>query len=121
MIQLSSINLLNTSLMKALMDETIPFHDVMNAFGIRTHIVFNLPSTVLGFTYVSRRGNYYLLLNGNVNYRMQVKTFLHEIQHILNDMPRCGYIIGLNMERLELEDEADKVSEEILKYLTKAK
>ncbi|SHE94757.1 hypothetical protein SAMN02745195_01522 [Thermoanaerobacter uzonensis DSM 18761] len=118
---MSSINLLDISLIRALLDETIPFHDVMNTFGIRTHIVFNLPSTVLGFTYVSRRGNYHLLLNGNVSYRTQVKTFLHEIQHILNDMPRCGYIIGLNMEHLELEDEADKVSEKILKYLSKAK
>ncbi|TCO53907.1 MULTISPECIES: hypothetical protein [Thermoanaerobacteraceae] len=117
---MSSINLLNTSLMKALMDETIPFHDVMNAFGIRTHIVFNLPSTVLGFTYISRRGNYHLLLNGNVNYRTQVKTFIHEIQHILNDMPQHSYIIGLNMEYLELEDKADEISEKILEYITKA-
>ncbi|MEW9083225.1 hypothetical protein [Caldanaerobacter subterraneus] len=117
---MSSINLLNTSLMKALLDETIPFHEVMNAFGIRTHIVFNLPSTVLGFTYISRRGNYHLLLNGNVNYRTQVKTFIHEIQHILNDMPQRSYIIGLNMKHLELENEADEISEEILKHLTKA-
>ncbi|EGD51586.1 hypothetical protein TheetDRAFT_1546 [Thermoanaerobacter ethanolicus JW 200] len=117
---MSSINLLNTSLMKALLDETISFHDVMNAFGIRTHIMFNLPSTVLGFTYISRRGNYHLLLNGNVNYRTQVKTFIHEIQHILNDMPQRSYIIGLNMKHLELENEADEISEEILKHLTKA-
>jgi len=118
---LSSINLLDTSLMKALLDEIIPFHEVMNAFGIKTHIVFNLPASVLGFTYVSRRGNYHLLLNGNVSYMTQVKTFLHEIKHILNDMPKCGYIIGINMEHLELEDEADEISEEILEYLTKAK
>jgi len=117
---LSNINLLDTSLMRALMDETIPFHDIMNAFGIRTHIVFNLPASVLGFTYVSRRGNYHLLLNGNINYNTQVKTFLHEIQHILNDMPRCGYIIGLNMEHLKLEDEADKVSRQLFRYLVKS-
>ncbi|MEQ2129932.1 hypothetical protein QTP99_08025 [Caldanaerobacter subterraneus KAk] len=117
---MSSINLLDTSLMKALLDETIPFHEVMNAFGIRTHIVFNLPSTVLGFTYVSRKGNYHLLLNGNINYRTQVKTFLHEIQHILNDMPRCGYIIGLNMEHLELEDKADEVSMHLFGCLAKS-
>ncbi|AEM79784.1 hypothetical protein [Thermoanaerobacter wiegelii] len=117
---MSSINLLNTFLMKALLDETIPFHEVMNAFGIRTHIVFNLPASVLGFTYVSRRGNYHLLLNGNVNYRAQVKTFLHEVQHILNDMPQYSYIIGLNMEHLKMEDTADEISEKILKHLTKA-
>ncbi|HHY79520.1 MAG TPA: hypothetical protein GX516_04055 [Thermoanaerobacter sp.] len=120
MIQLSSINLLNTSLMKALLDETIPFHEVMNAFGIRTHIVFNLPASVLGFTYVSRRGNYHLLLNGNVSYYTQVKVFVHEVQHILNDMPKFSYFIGLNMEYSELEKEADKISEELLEYLTKA-
>ncbi|ADH59837.1 conserved hypothetical protein [Thermoanaerobacter mathranii subsp. mathranii str. A3] len=117
---MSSINLLDTSLMRALMDETIPFHDVMNAFGIRTHIVFNLPASVLGFTYVSRRGNYHLFLNGNVSYRTQVKTFLHEIQHILNDMPKCGYIIGINMEHLELEDEADEASLQLFRYLVKS-
>lgn len=117
---MSSIDLLNTSLIRVLLDETISFHEVMNAFGIRTHIVFNLPSTVLGFTYVSRRGNYHLLLNGNVNYITQVKTFLHEIQHILNDMPQYSYIIGLNMEHLELENEAEEISEKILEYLMKA-
>ncbi|KKC28792.1 hypothetical protein CDSM653_02178 [Caldanaerobacter subterraneus subsp. pacificus DSM 12653] len=35
-------------------------------------------------------------------------------------MPQRSYIIGLNMKHLELENEADEISEEILKHLTKA-
>ena len=75
---------------------------------------------MLGFTYISRRGNYHLLLNGNVSYRTQVKTFINEIQPILNDMPQHNYIIGLNLEHLELEVKADVVSIQLFGYLLKS-
>ena len=103
-------------LLKSLMDKTISFHDVMSAYDIRTFIAFNLSGKVLGFVYVSRRGYYHLILNGNVNYEMQCKTFIHEIKHITYDMPKTGYIIGLDMQYSEIEKEADMMAESIVKY-----
>ncbi len=112
-----SLEILDKPLMKSLLDGTIPFHEVMYAYDIRLHIIFNLPSSVLGFTYISGKGNYHILLNGNVNYRTQVKVLLHEIHHILNDMTKTSYFIGLNMEHIEIEEEADRVADEVLEYL----
>lgn len=109
--------MLDNRLFKSLMDETIPFHDVMNTYDIRTFIAFNLPGNILGFVYVSRRGHYHLILNGNVTYETQCKTFIHEIKHITYDMPKIGYIIGLDMQYAEIENEADMVAEDMVNYL----
>jgi len=113
-----NVEILNAPLLKALLDGTIPFHEVMNAFDIRTSIAFNLPSSIYGFTYVSRKGNYHLILNGNVNFKTQCEVFLHEIKHILNDIPERSYFIGLDMQHTQIENEADKTAEEIIEYRT---
>lgn len=103
-------------LLKSLMDKTISFHDAMSAYNIRTFIAFNLSGKILGFVYVSRRGYYHLILNGNVNYEAQCKTFIHEIKHITYDLPKAGYIIGLDMQHAEIEIAADMVAEKMVKY-----
>lgn len=104
------IDILGTSLLKGLMSEDIPFHDVMNSFDIKTTIGFNITSKVHGFVYVSRKGNYHIILNGNLSYEAQCKVFLHEVKHIVNDLPKMDYIIGLDMQHEEFELEADKLS-----------
>lgn len=111
------MNILDKPLLKSLIDGNISFHEVMNAYNIRTSIAFNLESSILGFVYLSRRGNYYLILNGNVNYETQCKTFIHEIKHISEDMPKIGYMIGLDMQYTHFENEADVMAENIVKYL----
>ena len=111
------MNILDKPLLKSLFDGNISFHEVMNAYNIRTSIAFNLESSILGFVYFTRRGNYHLILNGNVNYETQCKTFVHEIKHITEDMPKMGYMIGLDMQYTYFENEADKVAEGIVRYL----
>jgi hypothetical protein len=108
--------LLGKTLLNSLIDGTIPFADVMNAYDVRTTLNYHLPSHVLGFVYVSRRGNYHLILNGKVNYETQYKTFVHEIKHISYDLPKAGYVIGLNMQHSALELEADYVAESFAEY-----
>lgn len=112
-----SVDILDENLLKSLLDENISFHEIMNAYNIRTSIG-NLPSRILGFVYVSRRGKHHLVLNGNVNYETQCKTFVHEIKHITYDLPSTGYIIGLNMQHTTLESEADEVAENMYSYIT---
>jgi len=104
------MDLLEGPLLKVLLDGTIPFYEVMNLFGIRVTIA-NLPPAILGFTYQSRKGRYHLLLNGNISYQTQCKTFIHEVKHILNEMPKLSYVIGLDMSRTTFEIEADHVAE----------
>lgn len=105
------MDILDKPLLKALLNEDIPFYDVMNAFNIKTTIAFNFPSFFLGFVYLSRRGNYHLILNGEVNYQTQCKTFIHEIKHIAEDMPTMGYIIGLDMQHTYIENTADELAD----------
>jgi len=75
----------------------------MNAFDIKISIAFNLSQSVYGFVYKSNLKGYLLVLNGNINYDAQCKVFLHEIKHIINDMPNMGYIIGLDMQQKSFE------------------
>lgn len=104
------LNILDEPLFRALIDGNIPFYEVMNCFGIRVTIG-NLPAPVLGFTYISKKGYYHLVLNGNICYETQCKTFIHEIKHITSDMPNMSYFIGLDMQHTTFELCADKVAE----------
>ncbi len=101
------MDILDKPLLKALLNEDIPFYEVMNAFNIKTTIACNFPTSILGFVYLSKKGNYHLMLNGEVNYKTQCKVFMHEVKHIANDMPKSGYIIGLNMQHSCMEESAD--------------
>jgi len=112
-----NIDALDKPLLKSLIDGTISFADVMNAYNVKTTLTHQLPNNILGFVYVSRRGNYHLILNANVNFETQCKTFFHEINHIVQDLPKAGYIIGLDMHHSSLELEADYVAEVIGEYV----
>ena len=105
------MEILDKPLLKALINEDIPFYEVMNMFNIKTTILFNIPPRVLGFVYLSRRGYYHLLLNGSVNYETQCKVFIHEIVHITEDMPKLAYRIGLDMQHTYMEQAADEVAD----------
>ena len=107
------MDILDKPLLKALLNEDIPFYEVMNAFDVKTTIAFNVPSSMLGFVYLSRRGNYHLMLNGNVNYQTQCHVFIHEVKHIVEDMPKVCYIIGLDMQHTYKEQSADIVAEQL--------
>jgi hypothetical protein len=104
------LNFLDKPLLKALNNENISFHEVMNAFDIRTIIALNLPSSIYGFVYVSKKGNYHIILNGNINYETQCSVFRHEIKHIIYDIPTIGYIIGLDMQHEEFEKDYNRLS-----------
>ncbi|MCW2277771.1 hypothetical protein [Heliophilum fasciatum] len=101
------VSILDKQLLRSLTDEQIPFHEVMNAYGIRTSIA-NLPASVHAFVYVSRRGNYHLVMNGNINAETQYRVFVHEIKHIVFDLPTVGYIVGIDMQHSTIEIDAEK-------------
>jgi hypothetical protein len=114
-----NIDILEKPLLKSLIDGTIPFFEVMNAYNVKTCLSNHLPAHILGFVYVSRRGNYHLVLNAEINYEIQCRTFLHEIKHIVYDLPTAGYIIGMDLQHTSLEQDADMVAENIEVYTCK--
>ncbi len=102
------MDFLQAPLVRALLDETIPFAEVMNAFDIQTHIAFNLSSACQGFVYCSSASNKYLIvLNGNINFEKQCHVFVHEVAHIVKHMPVETYFIGIDMQRSKFEEEID--------------
>lgn len=107
------MDILDKPLLRALLNQDIPFYEVMNAFNIKTTIGFDMPSGFLGFVYMSRRGKYHLILNGSINYETQCRTFIHEIKHITDDMPNIGYMIGLDMQYTYMEQSADKMADRV--------
>lgn len=104
---MDKIQLLDEPLIRSLLDETISFYEVMNAYNIQTQVAFVLPPSVYGFVFLSKNSNYYIILNGNINYETQVRTFVHEVKHIVEDCPKHNYIIGIDMQHTELEDDSD--------------
>lgn len=107
-----SLQFLDKQLLRGLVDENIPFYDVMTAFNIRTTIA-NLPFDVHAFVYVSKKNNYHIIMNGNLSSDTQYKVFCHELKHILSDLPSKGYIVGLNMQYENFERSADLFVKEI--------
>lgn len=99
-------DVIDQRILQALLKGDISFIELMNAYDIRLSIAFDLESTVLGFVYVSRKNNYHVILNGNINFETQCHVFLHELKHIELHLPKMGYIIGMDMQRELFEAEA---------------
>jgi hypothetical protein len=101
------MDILDKPLLRALKDGSINFYEIMNAFNIRTSLAKLNPKT-RGFVYESRKGTYYLILNKDLDYKIQCETFIHEIKHITEELPKSGYIIGLDMQYTEMEIAANQ-------------
>ena len=102
------IEFMKAPLIKALLDETMTFSEVMISFDIQTNIAFNLSAGTKAFVYYSSvTDKYLLMLNGNINYESQCQVFVHEIAHIVKHMPKESYYVGIDMQYLRIEDEAD--------------
>lgn len=72
------------------------------------HQFIKLESEIYGFVYRSSGGNYYILINKNLTRELQNEVFLHEVEHIVYDMPEVGYIIGLDMQYSPMEKQTNK-------------
>ncbi|HOK68920.1 MAG TPA: hypothetical protein PKV51_05275 [Bacillota bacterium] len=110
------VDLLDKPLLKGLLEGNIPFYELMNSYGIKV-IIANLCTKIYGFTYVSNHNNIYIILNGNISYETQCKVLIHELKHIINDIPKQSYYIGLDMQYEYIEKEADMLTEKIIKKI----
>ncbi|WP_085113212.1 ImmA/IrrE family metallo-endopeptidase [Thermoanaerobacterium sp. PSU-2] len=106
--------IVHNPLIKALIDGNICFSELMTAYGIVIKYA-DLSSNLYGFVYADPSDTYLLVINNNLNFETQQKVFLHEINHIIFDMPKKSYFIGLDMQHSDFELNADKLAEEIIK------
>lgn len=95
-------------ILNSLINGYLSFFDILRSYDINLAVVNHLSSNILGMVYKTKRQNYVIVLNGNINYETQCKVFLHELYHIENHMPTMGYCIGLDMQHTPLELEAEK-------------
>ncbi|TDO92295.1 hypothetical protein DFR79_106108 [Halanaerobium saccharolyticum] len=68
----------------------------------------SLSPRIYGFVYFSPFNNYYVIINKNITLELQKEVYLHEIEHILYDLPEVSYIVGVDMQHTEMENKADQ-------------
>lgn len=78
------------------------------------HKLVPLNPKIYGFVYYSSFQNYFIIINQNLNLELQKEVFCHEVEHIMNDMPETGYIIGLNMQYNKMEKGKHKTCKNLL-------
>lgn len=93
---------------KGVISGSIEFQDY-SALNIRTHFV-TLGGEVLAFVYRSRKDIFHVFISDSIPHRKKRQVFVHELHHIMNDLPKCGYILGINMQRTNIEMNADKLA-----------
>lgn len=100
------------SLIRSLFDGTIPFYDVLSTYNLT--VTFEDIGSFKGAVYLSRKGNYHIIINESLNPETQRQVFFHELKHIIEDIPGMPYIIiGLDMQRHEFEVSADSYLKEV--------
>ncbi|WP_027339283.1 ImmA/IrrE family metallo-endopeptidase [Halonatronum saccharophilum] len=70
-----------------------------------------------GFVYRSSNHNYYIIINKDLSHEIQQKVFIHEVKHIISDMPTKPYLIGLDMQHSGFEKKADLFAQNHLNKL----
>lgn len=90
----------------AFVDENIFCHTVPIGEGIT------------GCVYQSKRGRYHIFISDTLSPQATREVFCHEMSHILNDLPKMPYIIGLDMQREEFEKKANKNAQLFAKIIS---
>lgn len=84
----------------------MPEAEILFTYGILTHEV-PLGGEAAAFVYRSRKGRFHIFVGEELAPEKRQEVFMHEIRHILVDMSRRSYILGLDMVRTDIEVQAD--------------
>ena len=99
-------------IIQRLVSQAISFDEVMRLYNIQC-LLWPLGPELEGLVYLSKKGRYYIFINKNLTYERRQMVLFHELKHIIADMPRCSWFVGLNHERRGIEREADMLLAEI--------
>lgn len=71
--------------------------EILRAYDIWPQLA-DLGPEVAALVYRSRKGRLHVLINQNRNAVDKARSFLHELYHSAVDMPKSGYVLGLDMQ-----------------------
>jgi len=106
------------ALLKKVLNEELSFNELLDAYNI-TLTYASLSGAFAGFVYADPSGKYLVVINDNLSFETKQKVFLHELKHIIFDLPKASYFVGIDVHNSPLEQETDKLVNEILKNLQK--
>ena len=95
------------------MAELEDIKELLACKDILYHVVY-LGVGVAGVVYYSSMGVYHIFINETLSREAKIKVLIHEIKHIKSDMPLLPYIIGLNLQHMHIEKEADKFANSLI-------
>lgn len=81
-----------------LLDETMTPEELMRVYNIYPHVV-PLGGEIAACIYLSRGGYYHIFVSIELSTEMREEVFLHEIYYIIENTPKSGYILELDMTR----------------------
>jgi len=64
-----------------------------------------MPLEVWGVLFVNKYQEYHIAVNDRLSCNIQKKVLEHEFEHITEDVPRFGRIIGVDMQCISFEKE----------------
>jgi len=112
--EMSLSGLSKLDILRGLLSETVNAKEVMHAYDIITHDV-ELHGGIAAFVYNSRAGYYHIFINEAMSPEAKKSVLMHEIYHIVEDMPKKGYSLGLDKYGVEelAETRADLFAKEV--------
>ena len=78
------------------------------------HTFIPLNPKIYGFVYLSTTHKYFVIINKNITLELQKEVFMHEVEHIMYDMPEIGYFIGVDMQYCEIENKANQFARKMV-------
>lgn len=100
------------AVIRSLLDGSIPFDEAMRTYNIHT-AEHELPPEILAMVYQCRRGHYHIVTSPGLSPEGKKQVLFHELKHIIEDMPKLGYIVGVDMQYEILEQQADMMVREV--------
>ncbi|GEM_PF-1554327 len=105
-------------ILRSLLCETISPDEIMRAYNIFHHEV-PLHRSVAAFAYRSKKNRFHIFINTYLSPEARREVFLHELYHVIEDMPQVGYVLGLDGYREPMEERADQFAEKFAVYAVK--
>lgn len=98
--------------LRSLLCGTVSSEEAMRAYNIFPHEA-KFGGEVAAFVYQSRKGRFHIFVNESLSVDTGQEIIFHELYHIIEDMPRLGYVVGLDMYGKQFEIRADRFLKEV--------
>ena len=100
------------AVIRSLLDGSVPFDEVMRTYNIHT-CECELSPEILAMVYRCRQGHYHIITSPSLSPEGKKQVLFHELKHIIEDMPKLGYIVGVDNQYEIIERQADMMVREV--------